>query len=99
GGEVSGATLIDFGVAFRLSDIARLTQTGMTIGTFAYMSPEQARGEHSIDHRTDLYSLGVVMFECLSGYRLVNAGDPVAMLAQIVLEDPPSMKAVRSGIP
>ncbi len=63
-----GATLLDFGIAraVAVSEEQRVTRSGFTVGTSAYMSPEQAMG-HDVDHRSDLYALGCVLFECLAG--------------------------------
>jgi serine/threonine-protein kinase len=64
-----GPVLVDFGIAKAIADagIDRLTRSGFTVGTSHYMSPEQVLGELDIDHRCDLYSLGCVLFECLTG--------------------------------
>ena len=65
----AGAMLVDFGIA-RAVEVAgreRITRSGFTVGTSAYMSPEQVAGLATIDHRSDLYSLGCVLFECLAG--------------------------------
>jgi len=65
----AGAVLMDFGIAKAVaaSGSSRLTRSGFTVGTSAYMSPEQVVGNRDIDHRADLYSLGCVIFECLAG--------------------------------
>ncbi len=65
----SGAVLMDFGIAKAVaaSGSSRLTRSGFTVGTSAYMSPEQVTGDRAIDHRADLYSLGCVIYECLAG--------------------------------
>ena len=65
----AGAVLMDFGIAkaFAASGTSRLTRSGFTVGTSAYMSPEQVTGDRDIDHRADLYSLGCVIYECLAG--------------------------------
>ena len=65
----AGAVLMDFGIAKAVaaSGSSRLTRSGFTVGTSAYMSPEQVAGDRAIDHRADLYSLGCVLFECLVG--------------------------------
>ncbi len=65
----SGATLVDFGIAKAVADAGadRLTRSGFAVGTSSYMSPEQIGGFEGIDPRTDLYSLGCVLFECLAG--------------------------------
>lgn len=65
----AGAVLVDFGIAKAVSDAGadRLTRSGFAVGTSTYMSPEQVAGSDEIDGRTDLYSLGCVLFECLAG--------------------------------
>jgi serine/threonine protein kinase len=65
----AGAMLVDFGIAraVQVAGRERITHSGFTVGTSAYMSPEQAAGLPTIDHRSDLYSLGCVLFECLAG--------------------------------
>jgi serine/threonine-protein kinase len=64
-----GAVLLDFGIARAIITSAtdEITRTGMTVGSSAYMSPEQINGEQNIDGRSDLYSLGCMLFECLAG--------------------------------
>jgi serine/threonine protein kinase len=86
-GELERAKIIDFGVAhWRLATRA-LTRTGGIVGTPGYMSPEQARGEADVDERTDIYSLGCVLYECLAGQPPFQAKHAIAMLAKILLED------------
>jgi len=68
----AGAVLMDFGIAKAVAEsatggAARLTRSGFTVGTSAYMSPEQVAGQATIDHRSDLYSVGCVVYECLTG--------------------------------
>ncbi|MBX3084039.1 MAG: protein kinase [Anaerolineae bacterium] len=68
------AILMDFGVARIVTDVSTLTQSGVIVGTFDYMSPEQISGARTVDHRADIYSLGVMLFQMLTG-KLPFAGD------------------------
>ena len=89
--------IMDFGLA-KSRGQTRLTKTDTTLGTFAYMSPEQARGE-DVDPRTDLWSLGVVLHEMIAG-RLPFKGDyEQAVIYSILNEDPEPLTAVRTGVP
>ncbi len=98
-----GTTLVsDFGIARALGaggDAARLTETGMAIGTPAYMSPEQATGERSLDARTDIYSLGTVLYEMLAGEPPFTGATAQAVIARRFLEPAPSVRAVRPSVP
>ena len=79
--------LLDFGIA-RMTDVdQKMTTTGQVLGTPAYMSPEQARGR-AVDHRTDLYSLGVLMYEALSGRMPVSGSNYHELMFNIVGETP-----------
>jgi serine/threonine protein kinase len=91
------ALLADFGIA-RMSAGTQYTQTGTTVGTPAYMSPEQARGQE-VDRRTDLYSLGVVLYEMLTGRVPFTADTPLGIAHLHVFEPPPPPRGVHSKIP
>jgi hypothetical protein len=90
-------TLTDFGVA-RAAQETRLTTTGALVGTPQYMSPEQAQGEE-VDHRTDIYSLGVVAYEMLVGRAPFGATTPHAVLHQLIYDPPPSARSRRPDLP
>jgi dienelactone hydrolase len=89
--------IIDFGLA-RQAEQTLLTRTGTTLGTVAYMSPEQARGE-TTDHRTDIWSLGVVLHEMLVGQLPFRGDHEQAVIYSILNEDPPPISTVNPGVP
>jgi len=98
---VDGQALVaDFGIAraVRGSD-ERLTETGITLGTPAYMSPEQAAGDKAVDARTDIYSLGIVLYEMLAGEPPFSAPSAQAMIARRMLEAPRPLREVRETVP
>src|SRR4051794_11230935 len=90
------AKLADFGVAHLAGD-EPLTRTGDVVGTLAYMAPEQAAGKR-IDHRADLYSLALVLYEALAGITPVRAGSPSATARRIGTQLPP-LKRHRKDLP
>jgi tRNA A-37 threonylcarbamoyl transferase component Bud32 len=90
--------LTDFGVAKILEGTAKLTATGTITGTPAYMSPEQARGDKA-DQRSDIYSLGVVLFEMLTGHVPFEAETPMAVLFKQIQDPPPPLSIVRPDLP
>jgi TolB-like protein/Flp pilus assembly protein TadD len=89
--------VVDFGLA-KLGGDVKITGSGVTLGTAAYMSPEQLRGE-AADHRADIWALGVVLYEMLCG-RAPFAGDyPQAVFYTILNEEPKPVTAIRGDIP
>ena len=89
--------IMDFGLA-KVRGGAQVTQIGTTLGTAAYMSPEQARGE-DVDHRTDIWSLGVVLYEAIAGQLPFKGHYEQAVLYSILNEDPESITCLRRGVP
>ncbi len=87
--RASGRTMVtDFGIARAAAGDSRLTVTGVAVGTPAYMSPEQALGERDVDGRSDIYSLGVVAYQMLTGVQPFTAANTPAMLVKHVSEAP-----------
>jgi serine/threonine-protein kinase len=96
------ALVADFGIARALADgqtDGRLTETGTTLGTPAYMSPEQAAGERAIDHRSDIYSLGCVVFEMVAGEPPFTGPTAQAIMARRFTEAPRPLRQLRETVP
>ncbi|MCG8608725.1 protein kinase, partial [bacterium] len=89
--------IMDFGLA-KLQNRSKMTQLGTTLGTAAYMSPEQARGEEA-DNRADIWSLGVVLYEMISGQLPFKGDYEQAVIYSILNEDPEPLTALRTGVP
>jgi eukaryotic-like serine/threonine-protein kinase len=90
--------ICDFGIAWAVDSATRLTATGQTIGTAAYMSPEQCRGEQ-VDERSDLYSLGCVLYALLTGQPPFAQSQPLAIMHQHVNAVPIPPRTIRLDIP
>jgi hypothetical protein len=95
------AMLADFGIALAVSEGGgtRLTETGMSLGTPQYMSPEQAVGEHRLDARSDVYSLAAVFYEMLAGEPSVTGPSARAIIAKVISERPTPLTIVRESVP
>ena len=89
--------IMDFGLA-QLADRSKLTKLDTTLGTVAYMSPEQTYGQE-LDHRTDLWALGVVIYEMVTGQRPFQGHYEKAVMYSITNEEPEPMTALRTGVP
>lgn len=95
------ALLADFGIARTMvgGTAATMTQAGVALGTVAYMSPEQALGEREIDARTDLYALGCVLFEMLSGETPFSGPTAMSVLSKHITAPVPDLRAARADVP
>jgi TolB-like protein len=105
-----GALLADFGLARDLAEVGetgasggsgsrRLTESGLSVGTLEYMSPEQMTGQRDVDARTDVYALGCVLYEMLAGEPPFTGATPQALVARRLVERPLPVRAVRDRIP
>jgi len=99
GGALDSVRLLDLGIARFIDPIAHGPRTGAVIGTPAYMSPEQVRASDALDHRSDLWSLGVVLYECLTGVAAWPGSNPLAVMVKVLLEPPPRLSARRPDLP
>jgi|KBSSwiStaDraftv2_1062776.scaffolds.fasta_scaffold00900_21 serine/threonine-protein kinase len=91
----------DFGIALAVSNAGagRLTQTGLSLGTPHYMSPEQATGERAIDRRADVYALGAVLYEMLIGEPPHTGANSQTVIAKVLTERPHSVRTMRDTVP
>ena len=95
------AVVADFGIALALSAAAgsRLTETGLSLGTPQYMSPEQATGDRLIDARSDIYSLGAVLYEMLAGEPPHTGPTVQSVIAKVVTDRPRPLRQLRESVP
>jgi len=107
-GDADFVKVVDFGISKAVkqggdeaADQYRLTHTGLLLGTPLYMSPEQARGEEDLDHRVDIWALGVLLYECLTGEVPFRANNYLQIISQVLTHEPPSPARLRPelGIP
>jgi serine/threonine protein kinase/Tol biopolymer transport system component len=96
-GEDGHVTIMDFGLA-QLAEASRLTKTDETMGTVAYMSPEQTEGSGT-DHRTDIWSFGVVLYEMVSGQQPFKGDYDKAVMYSILNQEPEPLTGLRTGVP
>ena len=96
-GKDDHTTLTDFGIAKAASEAQQLTRTGMLMGTPEYMSPEQAEGER-VDYRTDLYALGVVLYQMLVGQVPFRGTTPHAILHAVIYDPPAPLRQIRQDM-
>ena len=95
------AILTDFGIALAVKEAggSRLTQTGLSLGTPMYMSPEQATGEKTIGPKSDQYSLAAVLYEMLTGEPPISGASSQAIIAKLLTEEPSRIRTVRKTVP
>ena len=91
------AKIMDFGLA-KVTTGASMTKVGTTMGTIGYMSPEQSRGD-TVDHRTDIFSLGVILYEMISGQLPFKGEYETAIVYSIMNVDPDPITGLRTGVP
>ncbi|AGP34611.1 serine/threonine-protein kinase PknK [Sorangium cellulosum] len=97
--RVDGVTVLDFGIARWAAAGMTLTGTGRFVGTPGYMAPEQARGDRELGPTVDIFALGCVLFECLTGKHLFAGRDLVGVLAKILFDDVPPVVSLRPDTP
>jgi tetratricopeptide (TPR) repeat protein len=99
GDQVARARILDFGIARLGSSALALTHPGGVVGTPGYMSPEQARGEEPLDARVDVFALGCVLHECLTGRPLFRADSAIALLAKVLFQEVPRIGELVLRVP
>jgi eukaryotic-like serine/threonine-protein kinase len=107
-GDADFVKVVDFGISKAVkpggdegAEAYRLTHTGLLLGTPLYMSPEQARGDEDLDHRADIWALGVLLYECLTGEVPFRANNYLQIISQVLTHEPASPSRLRPelGIP
>ncbi len=107
-GDADFVKVVDFGISKAVkpggdegAEAYRLTHTGLLLGTPLYMSPEQARGDEDLDHRADIWALGVLLYECLTGEVPFRANNYLQIISQVLTAEPASPSRLRPelGIP
>lgn len=96
--QVERAKVLDFGIA-RFDARTHLTQVGAVLGTPGYMAPEQARGEQEVTPRVDVFALGCVLFECLTGSPAFSGAHLMAVLAKVLFAELPRVRQLRPEVP
>ena len=99
GGSVSSIKLIDFGLARPRLSRSELTAPGIVLGTIGYLAPEQARGDPEVDARADIFSLGCILFRCVTGKRPFAGEDDLSVLLKIIVEEPVRLRELCGSAP
>ncbi|HWL84996.1 MAG TPA: serine/threonine-protein kinase, partial [Polyangiaceae bacterium] len=97
-GDLHRPKLADFGIVRATSETA-LTTSGVILGTIGYMAPEQARRAEDLDGRADLFSLGCVLFRCITDRDVFYGPDPLAILSMLLVHEPPRVASLRPEVP
>lgn len=98
-GDVSQVKVVDFGIVHLGAALSGNTLEGDVLGTPGYMAPEQARGTKGLDARADVFSLGCVLYECLTGVPAFSGEHMLAILAKIILDEAPRVTELRPEVP
>ncbi len=98
-GKPELATLLDFGISRHADEVTTLPLVGKAIGTPGYMAPEQARASEWVDARADVFSLGCLMYKCLTGRRPFRGQDTTALMVKALFDDPPRPRRLRDALP
>ena len=99
GGEIERVKLLDFGIARSRQATRPATRTGVLLGTPGYMAPEQTLGSKDLTPAADVFALGCVLYECLTGEAAFSGEHMMVVLAKIILGQTPHVRAVRRGVP
>lgn len=97
--SIDSMVLLDFGIARHIEHTPVVTRTGAVVGTLEYMAPEQARGDRNIGTSSDIFALGCVLFEALTGHPPFSSENAVGLFAKILLEEVPSARSLRPSVP
>jgi serine/threonine protein kinase len=99
--SAQGAVLLDFGIAraIEAAGTAQLTRSGIAVGTSHYMSPEQVQAASDVDHRSDLYSVGCLLYECLAGHAPFRHPNEVVVLQMHLNDTAPDLRGLRPDVP
>jgi eukaryotic-like serine/threonine-protein kinase len=98
-GDLTQLKVIDFGIAREAIENTRITRTGAFIGTLGYVSPEQARGDRNLDARSDVFALGCVLYECLTGRCAFSGSNLVAVRTKTIFSEPPAIAGLCPELP
>jgi eukaryotic-like serine/threonine-protein kinase len=98
-GDLRRVKVVDFGIVRLVGPSTEMTRTGMMLGTPGFMAPEQVRGEKKIDARADVFSLGCVLYRCLTGQMPFVSDDPIAVLTRILFEEAMPPRLLVNAIP